>query len=130
MRWSACGSARRTVAAQEVGKSSGLQRRGLHICLLLAAPVMISAQSLGDVPRTPWGDPDLQGIWDNRTITPVERPREFADKATLTAEEAAAYEALTAERRVCIASAPSPTIVSARCTPSRDLGPEPADPCV
>ena len=44
------------------------------------------------VPRTPWGAPDLQGVWDYRTMTPLERPRELAGKATLTAEEAAAYE--------------------------------------
>src|SRR2546423_963739 len=25
-------------------------------------------------PRTPWGHPDLQGVWDYRTITPLERP--------------------------------------------------------
>jgi hypothetical protein len=36
--------------------------------------------------------PDLQGIWTNGTITPLERPREFADKAFLSPEEAAAYE--------------------------------------
>ena len=27
-------------------------------------------------PRTPWGDPDLQGTWDYRTITPLERSRD------------------------------------------------------
>ena len=43
-------------------------------------------------PRTSWGAPDLQGVWDYRTMTPLERPRELAGKATLTAEEAAAYE--------------------------------------
>ena len=43
-------------------------------------------------PRTAWGAPDLQGVWDYRTLTPLQRPREFAGKATLTAEEAAAYE--------------------------------------
>ena len=31
---------------------------------------------------------DLQGVWDFRTITPMERPKELANKATLTAEEA------------------------------------------
>ena len=72
----------------------------LSICLLMAGPAAISAQSPADVPPTPWGDPDLQGTWDNRTITPLERPQEFAAQATLTAEEAAAYEVLTAERRV------------------------------
>jgi len=38
-------------------------------------------------PRTPWGDPDLQGIWNFGTITPLERPAQFKDRATLTPEE-------------------------------------------
>ena len=49
-------------------------------------------------PRTPDGHPDLQGVWDFRTITPLERPLELGDKAVLTAEEAAALE--TASIRV------------------------------
>ena len=44
-------------------------------------------------PLTPWGDPDLMGIWDFRTITPMERPSELAGKQVLTAEEAANFEA-------------------------------------
>jgi hypothetical protein len=40
-------------------------------------------------PRTAWGDPDLQGIWNYATMTPLERPRELADKDVLTQEEAA-----------------------------------------
>src|SRR2546423_722461 len=44
------------------------------------------------VPRTPDGKPDLQGVWDFRTITPLERPRELGEKAFFTAEEAAAWE--------------------------------------
>jgi hypothetical protein len=43
-------------------------------------------------PRTPDGKPDMQGIWDFRTVTPMERPAEFAGKAVLTPAEAAAYE--------------------------------------
>jgi hypothetical protein len=35
---------------------------------------------------------DLQGIWSNATITPLERPSDLAGKPTFTAEEAAAYE--------------------------------------
>jgi hypothetical protein len=50
-------------------------------------------------PRTPDGKPDLQGIWDFRTVTPLERPTEFANKETLTAEEAAAYEKRIVEDR-------------------------------
>jgi hypothetical protein len=40
-------------------------------------------------PKTPWGDPDLQGIWNFGTITPLERPTELGSRATLTAEEVA-----------------------------------------
>ena len=40
-------------------------------------------------PRTPWGKPDLQGTWDFRTVTPLERPAELAGKEVLTAAEAA-----------------------------------------
>ena len=42
--------------------------------------------------RTPAGHPDLQGIWSNAIITPLERPPELAGKAVLSAQEAAAYE--------------------------------------
>lgn len=44
------------------------------------------------VPRTPWGQPDLQGLWDFRTVTPLERPIELAGKQTLTEQEAAEFE--------------------------------------
>ena len=42
------------------------------------------------VPRTPWGHPDLQGVWDNGTTTPLERPAEFGGREFLTDEELAA----------------------------------------
>jgi len=42
-------------------------------------------------PRTAYGDPDLQGFWSNAVLTPLERPQDLADKATLSAEEAQAY---------------------------------------
>ena len=45
------------------------------------------------VPRTPWGAPDLNGTWTGSTLTPLERPTEFAGKPVLTVEEAAALEA-------------------------------------
>jgi hypothetical protein len=50
------------------------------------------------VPRTPDGQPDLQGIWDYRTATPVERPRELAGREFLTDEEIAAFERRAAAR--------------------------------
>ena len=41
--------------------------------------------------RTPWGDPDLQGIWDFRTVTPLERPTELGEKEFFTEEEATEF---------------------------------------
>ena len=32
-------------------------------------------------PSTPWGDPDLMGVWDYQTVTRMERPKELAGKA-------------------------------------------------
>ena len=38
--------------------------------------------------RTPWGDPDLQGIWNFATSTPLERPASIGEKAVLSDQEA------------------------------------------
>jgi hypothetical protein len=55
-------------------------------------------------PRTPWGDPDLQGIWNFATSTPLERPVDVGGKAVLSDEEAEQFEEklafnLTRDRR-------------------------------
>src|SRR5260370_2765168 len=50
--------------------------------------------------RTPDGQPDLQGVWTNATLTPFERPPELAGKATITEQEAAALEKKASENRV------------------------------
>jgi hypothetical protein len=48
-------------------------------------------------PRTADGQPDLQGVWTNSTLTPLERPAEFAGKPFFTEAEAAQYEKQLAE---------------------------------
>jgi len=42
-------------------------------------------------PKTPWGSPNLEGIWDFRTVTPMERPAELANKPFFTEKEAEEY---------------------------------------
>jgi hypothetical protein len=44
-------------------------------------------------PRTPWGDPDLQGLWPGNMGVPLQRPVEFGDRTTLTDAEFARKEA-------------------------------------
>ena len=78
---------------------------------LIAMPAV--GQSI-DTARTPWGDPDLQGVWSYATITPLQRPTELSGRAFLTAEEVAqqndnAATRASSERR-------------AELTPERDLG--------
>jgi len=63
---------------------------------VVLGPALASSQSA--VLRTAWGHPDLQGLWDFRTITPLERPQEFGDQEFLTAEEAASVEQTVIDR--------------------------------
>jgi hypothetical protein len=56
------------------------------------------------LPRTPWGDPDLQGVWNDATSTPLERPGNVTSRSVLSDEEAADFQAqlennLTRDRR-------------------------------
>ena len=76
---------------------------------LLVAPLTVQAQTPepSSPPRTAYGRPDLQGVWDFRTITPLQRPAAQGDKAVLTAEEAAAFEASAC--RVTLVSASATT---------------------
>lgn len=68
------------------------------VAVLSGGPWPASAQT-GEVPRTAWGAPDLGGVWDFRTITPLERPAALKDKPVLTAEEAAEFTRESAEGR-------------------------------
>jgi hypothetical protein len=66
---------------------------GVVAALCMAGSALVAGQAKSSaVPRTPDGKPDLQGVWDFRTITPMERPKELANKATLTEEEAREWE--------------------------------------
>ena len=70
---------------------------------IVASPEPVTVDvgaSQWSAPRTPWGDPDLQGTWSNITATPFERPEDLAGQAELTAEETAAYEQKIADQRL------------------------------
>jgi hypothetical protein len=83
------------------------------LLMLIAVVVLVQAPLMGQAPgstskaraaswkqpMTPWGDPDLQGIWNNVTATPLERSTELNAKAQLTNEEAADFEQRSAKRR-------------------------------
>ena len=62
---------------------------------LVMSVASVTAQSML---RTAWGDPALGGIWDFRSITPLQRPEELSEREFLTEEEAATLEQATVER--------------------------------
>ena len=59
---------------------------GLLLTLAFISPSLAVAQT------TPWGDPDLQGVWSNQSPVPLERPPALANKPFFTKAEAAAAE--------------------------------------
>ena len=70
------------------------------IAAVIPMASFVSAQSQDYiVPRTPDGQPDLQGLWTNDTITPMERPASLQGRAFLTEDEITAMEENLAERR-------------------------------
>ena len=76
---------------------------GLAISLpggLLAADEKTDASAADwSPPRTAWGVPDLRGVWDFRTITPLERPARFGETVSLTEDEASKFESQELSRR-------------------------------
>ena len=81
------------------------------VAAVLLAAVPAAGQAASPTPLTPWGTPDLQGIWSFATLTPMQRPAELAGRSVLTAEEAAAYEQRDAEIR----SRPNPATFDENC---------------
>jgi hypothetical protein len=81
--------------------TSGASAQGLAVTAKPAKPAPATATAAPSL-RTPDGQPDLSGYWTNTTVTPLERPKDLADKAFFTPDEAAAY----AKRQLAV---PEPT---------------------
>ena len=69
----------------------------MAVAALVLAPAFAAAQS-ASAPRTPWGDPDLQGVWHSSGAVPMERPDEYQGRTTLTDEETVQRQSEVAER--------------------------------
>jgi hypothetical protein len=78
-----------------------MSRKTAALTAAIVIVFLIRISSTGQtwrVPRTPDNQPDLQGIWSNATVTPLERPADLAGKEFFTPAEAAEYEKQARER--------------------------------
>jgi hypothetical protein len=61
--------------------------------LTISIAPMLFGQAAWTPPKTPWGDPDLQGMWPGNMGVPLQRPEKLGTRTTLTDEEFAQKEA-------------------------------------
>ena len=85
--------------------------RQLVMAAFVAALILMPLGALAQPPaastfRTAWGDPDISGIFDYSSITPMQRPTDLADQEYLTEEQAAALEQGAVNRDIAAAEAP------------------------
>ena len=69
-----------TRRAREVIGVAALVLAVAGLLKLTRGPVEGTAASAGAAPQTPWGEPDLQGIWTDEFQTPLQRPARYADQ--------------------------------------------------
>ena len=67
-------------------------KTGLAAVSIVAAVALTGADAGSDVPMTSFGKPSLQGTWDFRTATPMQRPERWKDQEYLSEEEVAEIE--------------------------------------
>ena len=78
---------------------SSLFRLAVAAVIAAAIPVsLVGQQSKAKAPKTPWGHPDLQGLWNAATMTPLERAPQFKGRLTMTEEEAKQLEGAQKDR--------------------------------
>ena len=83
---------------------AGATLTAIGIAMLLTGELAAQGSGTrGAAPRTPWGHPDLQGLWNVGTMTPVERPANAKGRLTMTVEEARSLEQQQQQARAKLA---------------------------
>ena len=100
------------IRGADVGRAINGARRGsmrirlvASLCAMTVVSIFVSLTAVSfagqveswKVPRTVDGQPDLQGVWANNNVTPLERPDVLAGRETLTDEELAALRVRASE---------------------------------
>ena len=91
---------------------------GSLFCALLAAQVAAQQPSNYQAPRTEWGQPDLQGVWNFNSETPMQRPERFGTREFLTEEEIMQARVRRAEFRAEADAAEAELVVNPEAPPA------------
>ena len=97
---------------------AGFRMKKLFLLIaLVASPVF--AQTTGDfvAPRTEWGQPDLQGVWNFNSNTPMQRPERFGTQEFLTPEEVEQDRIRQEESRIAAEAAEAELVVNPEAPP-------------
>ena len=92
-----------------------MKTKTLVLSLCLSVPMSLSlAQQSNDyvVPKTEWGQPDLQGVWNFNSSTPMQRPERFGTQEFLTPEQFEADRQREAERKAAADAAEAKLVIN------------------
>ena len=78
--------------------ASAVVMAAVSISISMSLSAQQSATGSWTQPKTPWGDPDLQGVWRYEAAVPLERPAQFQGRASLTDEEVAQRQKIEEEQ--------------------------------
>jgi hypothetical protein len=77
---------------------NSLVRLAVAAVVAAAIPASLAGQQARSTAKTPWGHPDLQGLWNAATMTPLERAPQFKGRLTMTEAEAKQLEGAQKDR--------------------------------
>jgi hypothetical protein len=95
----------------------------LILISIVLAPISISlAQTVEDyvAPKTEWGQPDLQGVWNFNSSTPMQRPQRFGTQEFLTPEEVEQDRVRQEEQRIAADAAEAELVLNPQAPPVGD----------
>ncbi len=97
-----------------------MKTKFLILISILLVPINVSlAQTAGSyvIPRTEWGQPDLQGVWNFNSSTPMQRPQRFGTQEFLTPAEVEQDGVRQEERRIAADAAEAKLVLNPQAPP-------------
>src|SRR5437773_6696809 len=98
MRTSGSGRSRPSSSTTAINEASMKQSIVLSLLLIGIVTAQAPKPRAYVPPKTPWGDPDLQGLWPGSVNIPLQRPENMGERDTLTEQEVKARDTASKQR--------------------------------